>query len=73
MTDTHATRIVDRSLSTGETAERIASAQFAGMVKAMNPLQFAEQVGEMLLMASRQGDVRMGQSAMLWIAIRRGK
>lgn len=70
MTTTTAQRIVDRSFSTGETAERIAAAQFAGRLAAMNPMQFAEEVGE-LLIAGVNGDTKLGQSGMLWVRIRR--
>lgn len=70
MTAATAQRIVDRSFATGETAERIAAAQFAGRLAAMDPMQFAEQVGEMLV-AGLNGDTKLGQSGMLWVRIRR--
>lgn len=70
MTAANAERTVAKSFATGEAEQRIAAAEFAGRLAAMNPIAFAEQVGEML-QSSLKGDLRMGQQAMLWVSIRK--
>lgn len=70
MTYATAQRTVDKSFETGKVAEQIAAAQFTARVQAMSPLAFAEMVGEMLV-DSLNGDLKAGQTAMLWLSVRK--
>ena len=72
MTAATADRTVAKSLNTGATEQRIQAAQQQAAIANTEALAFAERVGEMLV-RSLNGDLRMGQSAMLQIAMWRAE
>lgn len=73
MTAAHAERTVAKALNTGATEQRIQAAQAQHAIVNQDALAFAERVGEMLV-RSLNGDLRMGQTAMIQIGMwRAGK
>lgn len=64
-----AEQTVNTSLNLGEWNERIQAAQMVAALKRMDPVAFAEYVGDLLM----TGDVKLCQSAMLQIKMRRGE
>lgn len=60
---------VNTSLNLGEWNERIQAAQMVAALKRMDPIDFANYVGDLIL----TGDVKLGQSAMLQIKMRRSE
>lgn len=67
---TTATQTVAKALETGLASERIQAAKAQGAIAREEWLSFAERIGEMLEW-SLAGDLRMGQSALIQLTMRR--
>jgi hypothetical protein len=66
---TTATQTVAKALETGLASERIQAAKITGMLRRMDPIRFAEMIGDLL----ETQDIKLCQTAMNYIKMRRSE
>lgn len=65
----NAERTVAVALQTADAENRIQAAAIIGKMRSMNPIAFAEFIGDLL----ETGDIKLCQTAMNYIKMRRGE